>query len=433
MVKRFTRIANVLLSCLLLSVAFSEDAAAQISINPFTKSYTQDFNGLPSSVTGTWEHGAQYFPGWFLYRTVPATTSLLFGTGSSNYGGLYSFGPTGSTDRALGAVSSGSSSVGEFAWGLMIQNNTGSTITSLNISFTGEQWRNGSPSSPQHNLTFWYATNVDASAFNLSPKTDAGWTNVPELNFLGPVFKSGSGTVDGNAPANRRFLSSIIPITIPAGHYVMLRWKDLNELELDHGLAIDDFSLTWSTQVSGGPTILPVELVSFKALASNNAVQLSWATASEKDNSHFIVERSLDGKTFTKIATITGKGTSSIRSNYIFTDEDPLPGISYYRLKQVDFDGTFEYSKVISVKMQAIRKAILHPTITTDILQLDVPETIAYALTIVDLAGKEVYRSTLQKGRRHYAIEVGKLRAGTYSLIVTNEAGFRQVLRFVKR
>ncbi|MER2997071.1 T9SS C-terminal target domain-containing protein [Pontibacter populi] len=416
-----------------MSVAFSEDAAAQISINPFTKSYTQDFNALPASGTGTWEHGKQYFPGWYLFRTAPVTTTLTAGTGSHNAGGLYSFGLSGSTDRALGSIASATSTVGEFSWGLLIQNNTGQTITSLNISYTGEQWRSARAATPQHLLSFWYATGADPTAFNLSPKSDVGWTNVKELDFIGPVFYAAGGALNGNDPANKRYLTTSIPVTIPDKGYVMLRWKDLDEFENDHGLAIDDFSLTWSTQVSGGPTILPVELVSFKALASNNAVQLSWATASEKDNSHFIVERSLDGKAFTTIATITGKGTSSIRSNYIFTDEDPLPSISYYRLKQVDFDGTFEYSKVVSVKMQVIRKAVLYPTITSDVLQLDLPETTAYALNIVDLAGKEVYSPTLQNGRRHYAIEVGKLRAGTYSLIVTNEAGFRQVLRFVKR
>ena len=71
-------------------VAFYKDAAAQISINPFTKSYSQNFDGLPSSGTGTWEHGTQYFPGWFLFRTVPVTTTITAGAGTQIAGGINS-------------------------------------------------------------------------------------------------------------------------------------------------------------------------------------------------------------------------------------------------------------------------------------------------------------------------------------------------------
>ncbi|WP_162427057.1 fibronectin type III domain-containing protein [Pontibacter pudoricolor] len=433
MVKRFTRIVNFFLGCLVVALVFSGDALAQISLNPFTKSYTQDFNTLPSSGTGVWEHGTSYIPGWFLFRTAPVTTTLTAGTGSHNAGGLYSFGLAGSTDRALGSIASASKDVGEFAWGLMIQNNTGQTITSLNISFTGEQWRSARAAAPQHMLSFWYATGADPAAFNLSPKSDAGWINVKELDFKGPVFYAAGGALNGNDPANKRYLSTSIPVTIPDKGYVMLRWKDLDEFENDHGLAIDDFSLTWSTDVNGGPTILPVELVNFKATSQSNAVQLQWATASEKNNSHFIVERSQDSKDFRAITTVEGKGTSATRTNYSFTDEDPLQGLMYYRLKQVDVDGSFTYSKTIAVKVQPLSRAILYPTITSDLLYLDVPETTEHTLTIVDLAGMEIYNAEVAMGERRQVIEVGRFRAGTYSLLLVDKSGLRQVFRFVKR
>ncbi|MBJ6118583.1 T9SS C-terminal target domain-containing protein [Pontibacter sp. BT310] len=432
MVRRFTRIANFFFGCLLLVVVLSEDAMAQISLNPFTKSYTQDFNALPSSGTGTWEHGTQYFPGWSLYRTAPVTLTLAVGTGSHNAGGLYSFGLAGSTDRALGSIASASKDVGEFSWGLLIQNNTGQTITSLNISYTGEQWRSARAATPQHMLSFWYATGTEPSAFNLSPKSDAGWTSVKELDFKGPVFYAAGGALNGNDPANKRYLSASIPVTIPDKGYVMLRWKDLDEFENDHGLAIDDFSLTWSTQVSSGPTILPVELVNFKATAQNNAVQLQWATASEKNNSHFIVERSLTGKEFADVATIVGKGTSALQSDYRFTDEQPLNGAAFYRLKQVDYDGTYSYSKVVAVHVKALAKALLYPTIATSTLSLDLPDQ-CNTITIYDLAGRLILHEPVPFQVRKRTLVVSHLKAGNYSLLLSNTKGERQMLWFVKR
>lgn len=431
MVKSFTRFTK-LFSCLFLMVAVNHYAAAQVSINPFSTSYSQNFDGLPASGTGTWVSGTAYFPGWYLNRTVTSTTSLLTGTGSSNSGGVYSYGLAGSTDRALGAISSASSTVGEFAWGLLIQNNTGATITSLNISFTGEQWRSASTTAPEQATTFWYALNSDPEVFNLSPKSDAGWTSVKELDFWGPVYKAAAGALDGNAPANKRYLSATIPVSLPNGHYVMLRWKDLNDLYDDHGLAIDDFSMTWGKETTEGPEVLPVELVNFTALVQHNTVHLHWITASEKDNSHFIVERSHNGKEFTAIATINGYGTTVMRSSYSFTDLNPLNGMSFYRLKQVDSGGASSYSKTTMVKVQAPAKAVLYPTITSDVLYLDVPDVTEQAIAIVDMTGKEVYSSELTAGKRQHLVEVGQLKSGAYSLLMLNKTGQRQVIRFVK-
>ncbi|MEJ8755856.1 T9SS C-terminal target domain-containing protein [Pontibacter sp. H259] len=433
MAKRFTRFAKVFCSCAFAASIISHQATAQVSLNPFTTSYIQDFNTLPATASGTWASGTAYMPGWYLNRTVPATTTLNFGTGTSNAGGLYSYGPANNTDRALGAISSATATVGEFAWGLLIQNNTGKTITALHVNYTGEQWRSSSTTAPQQTTTFWYATNPDQAAFNLSPKSDAGWINVRDLDFTSPVFKAAPGALDGNAPANKRYLAATIPVTIPNGHYVMLRWKDLNDLYDDHGLAIDDFSMTWTTETTSGPTILPVELVRFTAAAQDHTAHLTWVTASEKDNDYYIIERSPDGKVFEGVATMKGKGTSTIQTTYTFTDSAPLPGLSYYRLKQVDTDGSHEYSKAVPVKVQALQKAILYPTITTDDLHLELPTGAGYVLSIVDLAGREVYKQEITTIAMRHHVKVNTLQAGIYSLLIVDGVAQRQVLRFIKR
>lgn len=100
----------------------------------------------------------------------------------------------------------------------------------------------------------------------------------------------------------------------------------------------------------GEESTQPVKLSSFTAKANLQNIDLAWSTASEQDNSHFDVLRSGDGKTFTKMGEIKGKGTTNITQQYIFTDKNAVPGINYYQLKQVDNNGDFRLSEVVAVK-----------------------------------------------------------------------------------
>ncbi|MFZ2905487.1 MAG: T9SS type A sorting domain-containing protein [Cyclobacteriaceae bacterium] len=113
--------------------------------------------------------------------------------------------------------------------------------------------------------------------------------------------------------------------------------------------AITSFSpITLASVSAANP--LPIELAWFKAsLTAHASVLLEWQTESELNNDSFDVERSQDGFDFTKIATLRGAGTTSQSHYYSTIDEQPLPGVSYYRLKQTDFDGTSTYSYYISV------------------------------------------------------------------------------------
>lgn len=95
--------------------------------------------------------------------------------------------------------------------------------------------------------------------------------------------------------------------------------------------------------------ILPVNLVYFKAKIVDNHVVLDWKTASEKNNDYFSVERSTNGFNFIEIERVNGSGFSSVNISYNAIDKDIVKGTSYYRLKQTDFDGSFEYSEIISI------------------------------------------------------------------------------------
>ena len=416
---------------IVVAVLFSTTAFAQVSMGKYNTYYSQNFDGLPNKTNGTWVSGTEYFTGWRLHRTKPALTDLVVNTGASNTGNLYSYGASGSTDRALGAL--GSLNAGEFAYGLLLQNNTASNIVALDISYIGEQWRSANSTTGIHRITFWYAISSDKDAFNLWPSGDKGWTHVSELTFLSPVYHTAGMALDGNAAANRRMLSHTLRVTIPNGHYIMLRWKDADEPEADHGLAIDDFSLTWRTDASSGPTIMPVELKDFKAEPYADRVELNWETASEENNDHFVIERSSSGHLFEEIGLVKGVGTSSIGSSYTFRDEHPISGVSYYRLKQVDTDGTYSYSKIVSVSKVFTRHDVhVYPTATAHTLNLMLPPTHEYKYaSVVDLMGKQVLQLPLEPSKEQY-LNVSSLSSGMYVLVLKSASGSKTTKRFRK-
>ena len=98
-----------------------------------------------------------------------------------------------------------------------------------------------------------------------------------------------------------------------------------------------------------GMEIVPVELVSLSASANDGKVLLKWKTATELNNSGFEIQRSINKVDFKRIGFVNGNGTTTQTNSYAFTDESPSDGKSYYRLKQIDFDGTFEYSQIVEV------------------------------------------------------------------------------------
>lgn len=110
------------------------------------------------------------------------------------------------------------------------------------------------------------------------------------------------------------------------------------------GINFDDADNVTIGTTNKGSTPLPVELVDFKVRYEEPHIRATWKTASELNNDYFTLERSLDGFNFSEVGRIAGKGTSHIMQSYSLTDEIPAEGRSYYRLKQTDFDGTYEYS-----------------------------------------------------------------------------------------
>ena len=233
-------------------------AVYAIPITSFGTPSTQNFDTLANTGTPAWADDST-LTGWHAqFGTTTNPTTYLPGTGSVNTGALYSFGSASSTDRALGSV--GSTSTTDVYWAIKLTNNTGGTITSLGVSFTGEQWRAGGctlPCTPAAQTVDFQYQVANAGVITDGNSPTAGWLDYDPLDFTSPTLGSSTAAaLDGNAATNRTSLSSTISVTVTAGQDVWLRWKDINHPSNDHGLSIDDFSVT-ANGVTGTPTDTP--------------------------------------------------------------------------------------------------------------------------------------------------------------------------------
>jgi fibronectin-binding autotransporter adhesin len=210
-----------------LGTIFLDDPFSVASLNT---AYTENFDSLAqtgnSSTTPT---------AWTRAETgSSANTTYTANTGSSATGDTYSYGSTTSpSDRALGGLRTGTlvPTIGAF-----YQNDTGSTVNALQISYTGEEWRLGSASKTDQ-LDFQYSTDATTLATGT-------WTDVNALDFTTPNTTT-TGSKDGNAVGNRTAISSTITgLSIAPGATFWIRWTDFDATGSDDGLAVDDFSIT---------------------------------------------------------------------------------------------------------------------------------------------------------------------------------------------
>lgn len=170
-------------------------------------------------------------------------------------------------------------------------------------------------------------------------------------------------------------------------------------------------------------TVTPITLVSFMGFNQNNINILNWETASETNNNYFLIERSENGITFEEVARTKGAGTSDQLLSYSVIDETPVFPLSFYRLKQVDYDGKFEYSKTIAIykaKNNSDFKIIPNPAHDHVLLTFNVREEGVASIKIYDNQGRPVYSSTVNaiKGENSATISLRDLSAGMYSVSI---------------
>lgn len=189
--------------------------------------------------------------------------------------------------------------------------------------------------------------------------------------------------------------------------------------------------------IGHGGAALPVQFSSFYAKPIDNSyVSLNWTTSSEFNNNHFEVERSQDGLEFTSIGNVKGAGTSVVMNKYSFNDMNPLRGVSFYKIKQVDNDGKFSYSVIRTVTLNSQKDDIsLSPNPASDYLNISSFEEVDIKkLLVTDLTGKILMSipSIQEASDLAQSIDISKLSAGVYLLhIETETENFN--LKFIKQ
>lgn len=194
----------------------------------------------------------------------------------------------------------------------------------------------------------------------------------------------------------------------------------------------------WTLAMSTFP--LPIELLVFTGFPVEDQVKLVWETSTEFNNDYYVVERSKDGQNFEFVSTVDAIGFSNNVTPYFTFDPKPYKGISYYRLKQVDLDGRFTYSKVIDVEFgeeNNLPLVQIYPNPTNNYLQVaynsaDAPKVF---FQMFDATGRLVMENKLDVmlGSGRFSLDVSRLAQGSYFLNFKGLKGANETYQFVKQ
>lgn len=167
--------------------------------------------------------------------------------------------------------------------------------------------------------------------------------------------------------------------------------------------------------------VIPVELTSFTAKSDNNSVTLNWTTATELNNSGFQIERS-NGSDYQSVGFVAGHGTSTSAHSYVFVDQNLETGTYTYRLKQVDLDGTFEYSKAVEVEVLGLREYTLdqnypNPFNPSTTINFSLAVDSKVSLKVFNVLGQEVaslLNGQMSAGSQKVSFDASSLNSGVY-------------------
>ncbi|WP_052596808.1 LamG-like jellyroll fold domain-containing protein [Aureispira sp. CCB-QB1] len=274
------------------------------------------------------------------------------------------------------------------------------------------------------NTTFTTLTSLSLLNVGYIDPSDAAQ---PEASSPLGVYKRASndyGASWGSALANAN--------TATSGHN--------GSVVFDNSAGITSFSQVVFANANGG---LPVELIEFKATRQNvDEVLLNWATATEINNQGFQIERMLEGESsFSEIGWVNGKGNSVVTNHYQYIDENSSLETSYYRLKQMDFDGTISYSDIRAVNGQSSGKYIdwkIYPNPVGQELHLtfkQLPKQVSNAMfSILNMEGKRLYeqKHSIQTNQTIVLDCVRTLPSGTYTFVLTTDDDEISTYKFVK-
>lgn len=358
---------------------------------------------ISSTANGALVHGLTSASGWMyggsIVRNRAASTVVTIGTARSLF-------PLGSS--------------GDWRPFFVSQTSNPNTAGTMTVSHT--------------NAT---TTSTVAFAESIVRRHDAFWTLSTTGISAGATFTlSAGGTNFGTIEAGAAGLADLRMSTsagVVGTHGAATGGPDyrVNRTAVAFASLANNFHVA-STDAVNSP--LPIELISFNANLKSDMVEIDWTTASELNNDYFTLERASNPEKFEKISIARGQGTIRSKTNYSFIDENPLPGISYYRLKQTDFDGRFTYSTlrkieyiILSARLNVYPNPVVDKKFNLELIGIQ-PGEVA-PVSVVNLQGASVYNASFKadaSGKILTNIDLERAASGVYMIIVNASTGLHK-------
>lgn len=221
-----------------------------------------------------------------------------------------------------------------------------------------------------------------------------------------------------------------------AQHYDFIsnRWQSALPAQTANAFTVTVPGITDQTDwaIANMSSPLPVAWLSIKAVEENNKVNVLWATAFEKDNDRFEVQRSSDQKSAAYIGEVQSRGNSQVPQSYSFVDASPLSGVSYYRIRQIDLNGDNSYSDWVAVSRNTISGAVyaFWPNPAAELLVAD-GFSGGETIRVFDAAGRVLIETVAVAGRQ--SLDLSVLSSGLYTVEVKNEEQSIYTERVVKK
>ena len=325
--------------------------------------------------------------------------------------------------------------------GTWILYGAGKEERSITNADPNNQWASGS-------------ANPSLKILNNNTETRASYSLVDPPYIITPVFSQGvskitfnellRGTIsansilvytstDGGATWSSTGISNLAKSSLFDLVTVNINNSSVNRLKITKpaGVTMNIDNLTVYGPVG---VTLPLQFLSFNAKQTglSKVVHLDWSTASEVNTLNFIVERSNDGRNFYEVARVSAKNQSG-KQTYSATDPEPVTGLAYYRLRQNDTDGKYQYyEKVISVENQSEKQLAVFPNPAQKVVKIQFNAVWTKGtLTVYSLTGAALRTVQIPSGATQLAIDVSDLASGVYTLLVQLE-GLTTAKKFVK-
>jgi hypothetical protein len=391
---------------------------AQQSFTITSNTYLQNFDGMATTAAAALPANWKAAKDAGTPRTVTATytggvnnTEQIGGNNMSTSAtnGIYNFGAgvaASASDRAIGGLSSGSASKNVNLMFYLSNDEVSTAINSLTISYDVEKYRNGS--------------NTAGFAIQMYYSTDGITWVTAGSNFKTAFAADADLTGYASAPGTTTPVTSQeLTVNVPAATGIYLLWNYAvasgTTTSNAQALSVDNISIT-----ANFGTVTPLKLTSFNAAVISNNISLNWTTTNEVNVKGFTVEKSKDGINFSEQSFVTAKN-SMTANNYTATDVLGN-GTTYYRLKMIDKDGSFTYSKVINLSSKAIKGLSVYPNPAVNgIAAVTHAAAGSHAsIEVVDISGKRLAVQTVQAGAVQTSIDMGQLTKGNYFIIYTD-------------